>query len=172
MKKQICSAMIREDELRHHGILGQRKGHRRWQNLDGSLTPAGREHYGVGPARDSKDEKYRPTDELSNDELRERTERLRLQKEYDQARAEHVERSKSAVRKALDKFAEKFVDKAIEAGTKKLVDNLFDKTKTRIAELRTEDELKALIDKRKKEKEKTEAAPKLDPKKDKDPKKK
>lgn len=34
--------------LEHHGIKGQRKGRRRWQNEDGSLTPEGRVHYGVG----------------------------------------------------------------------------------------------------------------------------
>lgn len=33
-------------ELYHHGIFGQKWGVRRWQNEDGSLTPAGREHYG------------------------------------------------------------------------------------------------------------------------------
>lgn len=31
--------------LAHHGILGQKWGIRRWQNPDGSLTPAGYEHY-------------------------------------------------------------------------------------------------------------------------------
>ncbi len=37
--------------LCHHGVKGQKHGHRRWQNPDGSLTPAGREHYGVGRKR-------------------------------------------------------------------------------------------------------------------------
>lgn len=35
----------RTDELRHHGIKGQRWGIRRFQNKDGSLTPAGRRRY-------------------------------------------------------------------------------------------------------------------------------
>lgn len=35
-----------EDYLMHHGVEGQKWGRRRWQNEDGSLTPAGREHYG------------------------------------------------------------------------------------------------------------------------------
>lgn len=35
--------------LAHHGIKNQRWGVRRYQNYDGSLTPAGRERYGVGP---------------------------------------------------------------------------------------------------------------------------
>lgn len=37
--------------LEHSGVKGMRWGVRRYQNHDGSLTPAGRAHYGVGPAR-------------------------------------------------------------------------------------------------------------------------
>lgn len=40
-----------DDELYHHGILGQRWGHRRFQNEDGSWTPEGRERYGEGDKR-------------------------------------------------------------------------------------------------------------------------
>ena len=36
------------NELYHHGIKGQKWYVRRWQNEDGSLTPAGRIHYGYG----------------------------------------------------------------------------------------------------------------------------
>ena len=35
------------DELTHHGVKGQRWGVRRYQNKDGSLTPAGKKRYGV-----------------------------------------------------------------------------------------------------------------------------
>lgn len=38
--------------LEHHGVPGMEWGKRRYQYEDGSLTPLGREHYGVGPARD------------------------------------------------------------------------------------------------------------------------
>jgi F0F1-type ATP synthase assembly protein I len=37
--------VIKEDELYHHGIKGQKWGVRRFQNLDGTLTAAGRKRY-------------------------------------------------------------------------------------------------------------------------------
>ena len=37
--------LISSDELYHHGIKGQKWGRRRFQNEDGSLTPAGKERY-------------------------------------------------------------------------------------------------------------------------------
>jgi hypothetical protein len=37
--------VISNDELYHHGIKGQKWGVRRFQNEDGSLTPAGKKRY-------------------------------------------------------------------------------------------------------------------------------
>lgn len=44
---------MRDDELVHWGISGMKWGRRRWQNEDGSLTEAGRIHYGVGQQREA-----------------------------------------------------------------------------------------------------------------------
>lgn len=41
------------DYICHHGVKGQRWGERQWQNKDGSLTPAGRIHYGIGKAKEA-----------------------------------------------------------------------------------------------------------------------
>ncbi len=38
--------VIKEDELYHHGIKGQKWGVRRFQNPDGTLTAAGKKRYG------------------------------------------------------------------------------------------------------------------------------
>ena len=39
--------VVRDDELYHHGIKGQKWGIRRWQNEDGSLTEEGKARYGT-----------------------------------------------------------------------------------------------------------------------------
>lgn len=43
--------MSRNLYLAHYGVKGQKHGERKYQNKDGSLTPLGRAHYGVGKAR-------------------------------------------------------------------------------------------------------------------------
>ena len=50
----MCEEAAERLYLEHHGIKGQKWGQRRWQNEDGSLTPAGYEHYGYGSERGKK----------------------------------------------------------------------------------------------------------------------
>ena len=47
---------LRSDELAHFGTKGMKWGTRRYQNEDGSLTAAGREHYGVEGKRSARGE--------------------------------------------------------------------------------------------------------------------
>lgn len=60
--------MRRLDYIAHHGIKGMKWYLRRFQNKDGSLTPEGRERYGVGEARSVSGNKYLTDDGRLTDE--------------------------------------------------------------------------------------------------------
>lgn len=47
-KSEVFFLLYEINSLSHSGIRGMRWGRRRYQNEDGSLTPMGRQHYGVG----------------------------------------------------------------------------------------------------------------------------
>ena len=82
---------MKKDYLAHYGVRGQKWGKRRYQNEDGSLTPEGREHYGVSKRygsseSDDYDErmswKKNEVRSLSDDELARRNKRLSAEKKY------------------------------------------------------------------------------------------
>lgn len=58
-EKDILSRFLAEDDaddiLMHYGTDGMKWGQRRYQNEDGSLTPLGRIHYGIGKRREKKE---------------------------------------------------------------------------------------------------------------------
>lgn len=74
--------------LTHHGTKGMRWGVRRFQNKDGSLTPAGKKRYSEeNPNNDSNKETLstqskKTVKNMTDDELRERIARLDLEKRY------------------------------------------------------------------------------------------
>lgn len=67
--------------LAHHGIKGQKWGHRRFQNDDGSLTEEGRARYGVEDSKDFTREEYdKWVKELVADEDKKRANSARTRK--------------------------------------------------------------------------------------------
>ena len=72
------------NELRHHGIKGQRWGIRRFQNRDGSLTSAGKKRR--ADDSDTDENKQQPQKKtaktMTDEELREKINRLQLEKQY------------------------------------------------------------------------------------------
>lgn len=105
-----------DDELYHHGILGQRWGHRRFQNEDGSWTPEGRERYGEGDARTKAKATYETQKYKANL-------KSKAQKEKD-VRAAKEERNRIKEQAKTNKLIKKEQAKLDQQGAKK-----FGKTK-------------------------------------------
>ena len=87
--------------LYHHGILGQKWGIRRYQNEDGSLTTAGREHYGYGKGNASSYSKKQAFKDAK--------------KEYQTARKKSFEVIRSESKKNLKDQSDSKMDKAFNA---------------------------------------------------------
>ncbi len=100
-----------ENKLQHHGIQGMRWGIRRYQNKDGTLTQAGKKrhenrsdnvesHEDFMKAHTKKDVRL-----MSDKELRERLNRIQMEKQYKDLSPSTVGQGK------------KYLDKVIKAGT-------------------------------------------------------
>lgn len=102
---------MERSELKHWGIKGMKWGVRRYQNKDGSLTPAGKKRYSDGDtsssstsksSQTSQQPKKKTVSEMSDQELRDAVNRLRLEQDYAKLNPEKVSRGKKFVDNLLD----------------------------------------------------------------------
>lgn len=102
---------MERSELKHWGIKGMKWGVRRYQNKDGSLTPAGKKRYSDGStsssstsksSQTSQQPKKKTVSEMSDQEIRDAINRLRLEQDYTKLNPEKVSRGKKFVDNLLD----------------------------------------------------------------------
>lgn len=125
---------MQSDELFHHGIKGQKWGVRRFQNPDGTLTPAGRKRRAKYEAKidkrtkklkakmdeeglNTKEERPKTLSELSIEELNEAVTRARLEAQlYNEQfnRATSISRLKEAQKSKGRKFIEDYAPKLMD----------------------------------------------------------
>lgn len=131
---------MNQNELYHHGVLGMKWGRRRYQNKDGSLTPAGRKRaeklekkYNKVTGKNLKKQnsssdqnnesanKKKSIKEMSDAELRTRINRLQLEKQLSSLEPEQISRGK----KIFTSMRDDVIAPALrDAGKKLLTDYL------------------------------------------------
>lgn len=125
---------MQSEELAHHGILGMKWGVRRFQNKDGSLTAAGKKRYGSdgdeadssGSGGKAQGKKSRPKkiSEMSDAELRQRLNRLQMEKQLKQLMSEQEAEKQKKGESFVKKTAKDFIQTAISGRVEKWAKNL------------------------------------------------
>lgn len=103
--------------LAHHGVPEQKWGIRRYQYEDGSLTPLGREHYGIGPKRENWGDKTREKEAKKTGSLLDSYKQHRK----DKKRADNLKKARAAKQKKAED-AKRAEEEAKKAEAKKIED--------------------------------------------------
>lgn len=88
------------DDIFHYGIPKMRWGQRRYQNKDGSLTPAGRERYGVGESKAVEEYKTKQK------EREQRTQKY-LQERYGNSNRKITKEEMDQIKNGIKEYTEK-----------------------------------------------------------------
>lgn len=131
-----------EEIIAHYGILRMKWGIRRYQNKDGSLTPAGKrrlekldkEREALTGNQSSKDSSSssstKKVSEMSDEELRNVVTRLQLEQRYKELKPRHVSAGKRFVKKIINDVLIPSATDVAKKAVKEELDNLWNKKKS------------------------------------------
>lgn len=121
------------NNLQHHGIKGQKWGIRRFQNKDGSLTLAGRKRQkqNDGPIHEdySKSHSVKSVKSMSDKELRDRLNRLNMERQYIQLTAQEKSVGKKIVSEVLLNVGKELAKEYLKNYAKKGIEAAINKSK-------------------------------------------
>lgn len=117
-------------ELYHFGIKGMKWGVRRYQNKDGTLTPAGKRRAADNEKKHAMKNDVRNRRSLSDADLKKKIERIKMEKQLKELTAEEIAPGKKFVSEVLSssgkKVATAFVTGATLYGVKTAMTGKFD----------------------------------------------
>ena len=102
-----------DDYLMHHGVKGQKWGVRRYQNYDGTLKSAGKRQYRTDKGykkrsstnSSAKKDANKPMSEMTNKELRQQINRMKLEQEYKDLKQKDIKRGREYVMSYVKDYA-------------------------------------------------------------------
>lgn len=106
---------MQEEIIYHHGVKGQKWGVRRYQNEDGSLTPAGKKRYAEdadSEVKESRKQDVKNRRTLSDSELEEKIKRLEMERALKSLTEEDISPGKKAAKEILSSAGKKVLSAA------------------------------------------------------------